>query len=31
MSLYVYAPNKVLPIVFAILYGISAAGHIWQC
>ncbi|KAH0336019.1 putative RTA1 domain protein, partial [Aureobasidium melanogenum] len=30
-SLYVYAPNKVAPAIFAVLFGISAAGHIWQC
>ncbi|KAG9519271.1 putative RTA1 domain protein, partial [Aureobasidium melanogenum] len=30
-SLYVYAPNKVAPVLFTILYGISAVGHIWQC
>ncbi|KEQ95233.1 hypothetical protein AUEXF2481DRAFT_4857 [Aureobasidium subglaciale EXF-2481] len=30
-SLYVYAPNKVAPVLFTVLYGISAVGHIWQC
>lgn len=30
-SLFVYAPNKAAPVVFAILFGISAVGHIWQC
>ncbi|KAG9854047.1 putative RTA1 domain protein, partial [Aureobasidium melanogenum] len=30
-SLYVYSPNKVAPAFFAVLFGISAAGHIWQC
>ena len=30
-SLFVYAPNKIAPIVFAVLYGISAVGHLWQC
>lgn len=30
-SLFVYAPNKILPIVFAVLYGLSAAGHLYQC
>lgn len=30
-SLFVYAPNKVGPIVFAILYGLSAVGHFYQC
>ncbi|KAJ0414821.1 hypothetical protein BJY00DRAFT_318475 [Aspergillus carlsbadensis] len=30
-SLYVYAPNQVAPAVFAVLYGLSTAGHLWQC
>lgn len=30
-SLFVYAPNKVAPIVFAVLYGLSAVGHLYQC
>lgn len=30
-SLYVYAPNKEAPIIFAVLYAISTAMHIWQC
>ncbi|OQE28869.1 hypothetical protein PENSTE_c003G04047 [Penicillium steckii] len=30
-SIYVYAPNKVAPIVFSVLFGISAIGHNWQC
>jgi len=30
-SIYVYAPNKVAPIIFAVLFGISAIGHNWQC
>ncbi|KAI1808219.1 hypothetical protein F4811DRAFT_548957 [Daldinia bambusicola] len=30
-SLYVYAPDKVAPIFFAIAYAISAVFHIWQC
>ncbi|EEP81171.1 conserved hypothetical protein [Uncinocarpus reesii 1704] len=30
-SLYIYAPNKVAPVIFTVLYGISAGGHIWQC
>ncbi|KAK7963878.1 RTA1 domain protein [Apiospora saccharicola] len=30
-SLYIYKPNKVLPIVFAALYAISAIFHLWQC
>jgi hypothetical protein len=31
MSLYVYAPNKVAPIIFTVAYGISMIGHFWQC
>ncbi|KAL0930894.1 rta1 domain-containing protein [Colletotrichum truncatum] len=30
-SLYVYAPNKWAPIVFIVLYGVSAVFHVWQC
>ncbi|KAL2809129.1 hypothetical protein BJX63DRAFT_371445 [Aspergillus granulosus] len=30
-SLYVYAPNKIAPIIFAVLYGLSTVGHVWQC
>ncbi|KAK1758982.1 protein RTA1 [Echria macrotheca] len=30
-SLYIYAPNQVAPILFAIAFACSAAGHIWQC
>ncbi|KAF3893149.1 RTA1 domain-containing protein [Trichophyton interdigitale] len=30
-SLFVYAPNKVAPVIFAVAYALSAAGHIWQC
>ncbi|KAK8116853.1 uncharacterized protein PG998_005134 [Apiospora kogelbergensis] len=30
-SLYVYKPNLVAPIVFAVLYAISAICHTWQC
>ncbi|KAF3492421.1 uncharacterized protein GIQ15_01938 [Arthroderma uncinatum] len=30
-SLFVYAPNKVTPIIFTVAYGLSAVGHIWQC
>jgi phosphatidylserine synthase len=29
-SLYVYAPTKGISIVFAILFAISGALHIWQ-
>ncbi|KAK2732048.1 rta1 domain-containing protein [Colletotrichum kahawae] len=30
-NLYVYAPNIWAPIIFIVLYGISAVFHIWQC
>ncbi|KAF2877684.1 putative RTA1 domain protein [Massariosphaeria phaeospora] len=30
-SLYIYAPNKVAPIFFAIAFALSAIGHTWQC
>ncbi|KAI8959056.1 hypothetical protein F5Y11DRAFT_350904 [Daldinia sp. FL1419] len=30
-SLYVYAPDKVAPIIFAVAYALSAVFHIWQC
>ncbi|OIW28759.1 putative RTA1 domain protein [Coniochaeta ligniaria NRRL 30616] len=30
-SLFVYAPNKVAPVIFTVMFAISAAGHIWQC
>ncbi|KAK9776809.1 putative RTA1 domain protein [Seiridium cardinale] len=30
-SLYIYAPNKVAPIIFTVAYAASAVGHIWQC
>ncbi|KAK6088738.1 rta1 domain-containing protein [Seiridium cupressi] len=30
-SLYIYAPNKVAPIIFTVVYAASAVGHIWQC
>ncbi|KFZ04967.1 hypothetical protein V501_08816 [Pseudogymnoascus sp. VKM F-4519 (FW-2642)] len=30
-SLYVYAPNKVAPVFFAVAFAVSAVGHIWQC
>ncbi|KAK0721779.1 putative RTA1 domain protein [Lasiosphaeria miniovina] len=30
-SIYVYAPNQIAPIFFAIAFACSAAGHIWQC
>ncbi|KAK3182288.1 hypothetical protein K4F52_006465 [Lecanicillium sp. MT-2017a] len=29
-SLYIYAPNKVAPIIFTVLYAVSAAFYIWQ-
>ena len=30
-SLYIYEPNKVAPVVFSILYALSAGFHTWQC
>ncbi|KAK3326691.1 RTA1 domain-containing protein [Apodospora peruviana] len=30
-SLFIYAPNKIAPVVFAAAYAVSAVGHIWQC
>jgi hypothetical protein len=29
-SVYLYQPNRVLPIVFAVLIGISLTIHIYQ-
>ena len=31
LSLYIYAPNKTAPILFTLLYALSAAQHIYQC
>ncbi|KAF2450200.1 hypothetical protein P171DRAFT_450879 [Karstenula rhodostoma CBS 690.94] len=31
LSLYIYAPNKVAPILFTFLYAISTAIHLHQC
>ncbi|KAI0181196.1 putative RTA1 domain protein [Hypoxylon sp. FL1284] len=30
-SLYIYEPNKIAPIIFAVAYASSAVGHLWQC
>ncbi|KAK0731898.1 hypothetical protein B0H67DRAFT_90006 [Lasiosphaeris hirsuta] len=30
-SLFIYAPNKVAPALFSVLFAISGVGHIWQC
>ena len=30
-SLYIYAPNKIAPIIFTVLYAVSAGFYIWQC
>ncbi|KAK2616967.1 hypothetical protein QQS21_000056 [Conoideocrella luteorostrata] len=30
-SLYVYAPNRAAPVFFAVAFGLSAIGHVWQC
>ncbi|KAI9150430.1 RTA1 domain protein [Paramyrothecium foliicola] len=30
-SVYVYAPNKVAPVIFAVFFLISSVWHFWQC
>jgi hypothetical protein len=30
-SLYIYAPNKTLPILFTLFYATSFALHLHQC
>ncbi|KAF1978821.1 hypothetical protein BU23DRAFT_449207 [Bimuria novae-zelandiae CBS 107.79] len=30
-SVYFYQPSKVFPVVFAALFVVSGAWHIWQC
>jgi hypothetical protein len=30
-SVYVYAPNKIAPVIFAVAYAISTVFHVWQC
>ncbi|KAB8269513.1 RTA1 like protein-domain-containing protein [Aspergillus minisclerotigenes] len=30
-SIYIYVPNKVAPIIFAIAFAASLALHFWQC
>ncbi|KAK2036816.1 hypothetical protein LZ31DRAFT_560899 [Colletotrichum somersetense] len=30
-SLYIYQPSKIAPIVFTVLYALSAVLHVWQC
>ncbi|KAJ5233149.1 hypothetical protein N7468_006105 [Penicillium chermesinum] len=30
-SIYLYAPNKVAPIVFCIIFFLSLVGHLFQC
>ncbi|KAH7112854.1 hypothetical protein B0J11DRAFT_181772 [Dendryphion nanum] len=30
-SIYIYAPNKIGPFIFAALFFISGAVHLWQC
>ncbi|KAK2008679.1 hypothetical protein LZ32DRAFT_640503 [Colletotrichum eremochloae] len=30
-SLYIYQPSKIAPIVFTVLYALSAVFHVWQC
>ena len=30
-SLWLYAPNKVAPVVWTVLFAVSMGLHIWQC
>ena len=30
-SLFIYAPNKVAPVFFAIAFATSGFWHIWEC
>ncbi|KAH8883597.1 RTA1 domain protein [Thozetella sp. PMI_491] len=30
-SLFIYAPNKIAPVIFALLFTVSGAVHLWQC
>ncbi|KAE8407464.1 hypothetical protein BDV37DRAFT_269240 [Aspergillus pseudonomiae] len=30
-SIYIYVPNKIAPIIFAIAFAASLALHFWQC
>ncbi|KAJ6439389.1 RTA1 domain-containing protein [Purpureocillium lavendulum] len=30
-SLYIYAPNKVAPIIFTVLFAASTSCYVWQC
>ena len=30
-SIYLYAPNKVAPVIFAVLFLITTLWHFWQC
>jgi hypothetical protein len=30
-SLWIYAPNKGAPVIWAVLFAVSMGLHIWQC
>ncbi|KAG8625770.1 hypothetical protein KVT40_006171 [Elsinoe batatas] len=30
-SLYIYAPNKVAPVIFTVAFALSSIFHFWQC
>ncbi|KAJ1710304.1 RTA1 like protein-domain-containing protein [Aspergillus flavus] len=30
-SIYIYVPNKIAPVIFAIAFAASLALHFWQC
>lgn len=30
-SLYIYAPNRIAPVIFAAIFAISFVGHVYQC
>jgi hypothetical protein len=30
-SVWFYAPTNIAPIPFAVLFGVSAIVHLWQC
>ncbi|KAE8353777.1 hypothetical protein BDV28DRAFT_164675 [Aspergillus coremiiformis] len=30
-SVYIYVPNKIAPVIFAVAFAASGAFHFWQC
>lgn len=30
-SIYIYAPNKVAPAIFVVIFFLSLVGHLYQC